>query len=895
MSNLSLWKRVKSAESADAETLLLLRDCCRQMGVRNPPDLLVTSAVDVPAAAGLFKHRILMPPGLLQSLSLEERRTIILHELAHIRRHDVAVNWVLALIQIVHWFNPILWHAFSRLRADREVARDAMVLSLSNQGDPRDYVRTLLKLTESLSSARFPDLLAPTPQVAVGMYGGKNGLKRRLQMIARLPQSRRRFDWTGPALSVVLVGALLTSAKSQTPPATQTLPQERHQVKVSILSEIPVLGRLFKSEVEEPATRPADPEKTMSLIRQSRTLTDAGKYQEALETVDQILRSEPVNDYATGIRPLLVDQIRKATIDELVRKMQDYWRNKEYGKARDIGKQILAIDPHNRFALGTRDVLDEIAIGEAVKRQTASINPNPSTPATQPADREKRISDLIQRSRDLADGNEFDSALDAVNEILRIDPTNEYATRVKPRLVERVESQRKAMAQLDRQLPALTFDAVGFSDVVDFLRDVSGANVFVNWKALEAAKVDRNTPVSANLRNIKFSKALSVILDAVGGGQTKLGYTVDDGVITISTQADLSRNVVVRVYDVRDLLVIIPDFAYTPDNTKPATAPPPPTREELVKQLTKTIMDVVSTDSWKDRGGSVGALRELEGQLIITQTPDNHRKIVALLEQLREERSIQVTVETRFVSCDHKLIDDLLEQWGQNAKKAALGNNHPTTRPAATPMSGSETTGVLLADPELSQFMKLIQNAPESVIMTSPRVTLWNGQRASVKVSSSRTYLSGYTPTTKGNGEVRYEPVVKSVDPGILLDLTATVSADRKYVMVSLHPQVTTLLGFDRVPWPGSPKNVDLMVQEPKTKTSEISTSISIPEGGSLLLSGLDDPRFGPEASGSPATQPASSRGIYLLVRPTIIRTPQAEQPNFPLLAPKAPNGSRPH
>ena len=62
------------------------------------------------------------------------------------------------------------------------------------------------------------------------MYGGKNGLKRRLHMIARLPQSRRRFDWTGPALSLVLVGALLTSGKSQThdsaspPPATQPGP-----------------------------------------------------------------------------------------------------------------------------------------------------------------------------------------------------------------------------------------------------------------------------------------------------------------------------------------------------------------------------------------------------------------------------------------------------------------------------------------------------------------------------------------------------------------------------------------------------------------------------------------------------------------------------------------------
>ncbi|HLZ09026.1 MAG TPA: hypothetical protein VKT80_10590, partial [Chloroflexota bacterium] len=359
--------------------------------------------------------------------------------------------------------------------------------------------------------------------------------------------------------------------------------------------------------------------------------------------------------------------------------------------------------------------------------------------------------------------------MDAINEILRLDPTNVYANELKPGLIEKLAAQRKALAdieaKLDKQLPALTFDAVGFSDVIDFLRDVSGTNIFVNWKSLEAAGIDRNAPVSANLRNVKFSKALNVILDSVGGGQTKLGYTVDEGVITISTQDDLTRNVVVRVYDVRDLLIVIPD-SFTSDNTKPVPATRPASREDLVQHLTKLITDAVSPESWKDHGGSVGALRELEGQIIITQTPANHRRIVTLLEQFRQERSIQITVEARFVSCDHKIIDDLVGEWHRAVKPGA---NHPTTRPAGT---GPDTTGVFLSDAELSQFMKLIQSAPESTIITSPRVTLWNGQAAHVKVAQPHTYLSGYTPTTKGDGEVRYEPVVQSANPGILMDVS---------------------------------------------------------------------------------------------------------------------------
>ena len=59
--------------------------------------------------------------------------------------------------------------------------------------------------------------------------------------------------------------------------------------------------------------------------------------------------------------------------------------------------------------------------------------------------------------------------------------------------------------------------------MVDFLRDVSGANIFVNWKSLEGAGVDRNAPVTAKLRNVKFSKALSIILDSVGRRHREAG------------------------------------------------------------------------------------------------------------------------------------------------------------------------------------------------------------------------------------------------------------------------------------------------------------------------------------------------------------------------------------
>ena len=93
---------------------------------------------------------------------------------------------------------------------------------------------------------------------------------------------------------------------------------------------------------------------------------------------------------------------------------------------------------------------------------------------------------------------------------------------------------------IDKKLPELRLDNSALGDVIDFLRDVSGANIFVNWRALENVGIDRTTPVSVRLRDVKFSKALQMILDDVGGGNVKLDYIVDDGVITISTDEDLA-------------------------------------------------------------------------------------------------------------------------------------------------------------------------------------------------------------------------------------------------------------------------------------------------------------------------------------------------------------------
>src|ERR1041385_4923041 len=113
--------------------------------------IVETSAVHSPALMGLFRPRLLLPIGLRERLSSAELRFVLLHELAHLKQQDIAIDWLLAILQTLHWFNPLIHLAFARARAERELARDAMVLSAATPQEQTSYGQTIVKLVESFA------------------------------------------------------------------------------------------------------------------------------------------------------------------------------------------------------------------------------------------------------------------------------------------------------------------------------------------------------------------------------------------------------------------------------------------------------------------------------------------------------------------------------------------------------------------------------------------------------------------------------------------------------------------------------------------------------------------------------------------------------------------------
>ena len=94
---------------------------------------------------------------------------------------------------------------------------------------------------------------------------------------------------------------------------------------------------------------------------------------------------------------------------------------------------------------------------------------------------------------------------------------------------------------LDRRLPEVNFDKNTLSDVIDFFCDVTGANIQVDWHALEAAGIKPDALVSLRVRDMKCQVALQRVLDNVGIEKSKLSWTVRKGALFITTDDSLNR------------------------------------------------------------------------------------------------------------------------------------------------------------------------------------------------------------------------------------------------------------------------------------------------------------------------------------------------------------------
>jgi len=160
-------------------------------------DMVITPAVDGPAATGLVHRLVLLPADFETRFTPDQQRVALLHECLHHRRGDLWASGAALLGASALWFNPLAYIALGAFRRDMESACDSTVLDTPGACDPRSYGETILR-----SAAR------PIPRSLCALTS-IDELKGRLIMLNTSHGSLRRFAGLGVAACLVAGGLVL--------------------------------------------------------------------------------------------------------------------------------------------------------------------------------------------------------------------------------------------------------------------------------------------------------------------------------------------------------------------------------------------------------------------------------------------------------------------------------------------------------------------------------------------------------------------------------------------------------------------------------------------------------------------------------------------------------------
>ncbi|MCH8045469.1 MAG: general secretion pathway protein GspD [Planctomycetes bacterium] len=308
--------------------------------------------------------------------------------------------------------------------------------------------------------------------------------------------------------------------------------------------------------------------------------------------------------------------------------------------------------------------------------------------------------------------------------------------------------------------------------------------------------------------------------------------------------------------------------------------------------LIDLIQQTIEPTSWDEVGGpGTIAGHDTNLSLVVSQTQEVHEQLADLLEQLRRLQDLQVTIEVRFIT----LNDDFFERIGidfdfdidDNVTGAISDDGGPSVTfglnaqglptadldisitqgsfGAAIPTFGGFNAGsaasfgfAILSDIEAFFFVQAAQGDTRTNIMQAPKVTLFNGQQAFVSDTTQMPFVISLIPVV-GDFAAAHQPVIVVLSEGTFMTVQAVVSNDRRYVRLTIVPffskigdvetftfsseRVSTRTGGGQDADPDDPVVEDIIaattVQLPAFSFVTVTTTVSVPDGGTVLLGGI--------------------------------------------------------
>jgi type II secretory pathway component GspD/PulD (secretin) len=565
----------------------------------------------------------------------------------------------------------------------------------------------------------------------------------------------------------------------------------------------------------------------------------------------------------------LQEQALRDKVDELVRRAKVAYDRKDYKRAE--------VDAWNAYELDRRRE-DARSLYLAARRE-GHIEFDDRY-------REERLERLARVNE------EIHKSLIPQSEILVYPEDWQRRSLRQPRQIGNQKAEAWVAALNDRMSQRITFEFQdqSFEDVVNFLRQVTGVNIVI---APEVTAAGAGGTVTLKVKDMRFGDALKWILEL-----TNLHMALQDQAIFISNKP-VTGAIVLKMYDVTDLISPVRDFpgrelAYNAgggsgsginmfaNNAQEDTKGVDPA--ELVDFIRKNV----APKSWDVEGA--GIEQRSGSTLFVSQTPEVHDQVEQLLANLRNQQSLQVSVNVRlldvrknfFEEIGFSYIDpmvptnmDILTSSSQtvapgvgqgyireNKTISYQGSLHNEqlppnqTQAAYNAFGGIVPRGLYVesshsifnffnAD-QINAIFSAVEEESDLQVLQHPLLTCFNGQRANCAFMNQYAYIADYDVVSSA-----LDPKIQVLTFGNILDVRPVVSSDHKYITMEIRPAsvllqgvFTEILQAPRILTTGNASFFvgvfDYPLELPNVLVRTMRSSVMLPDKSSLLIGGFE-------------------------------------------------------
>lgn len=568
-------------------------------------------------------------------------------------------------------------------------------------------------------------------------------------------------------------------------------------------------------------------------------------------------------------------QYKENKLSTIYAESQQAFLAEDYSRAENLARQILLQDPGNPIAIEMRDLSMQArhsAADESTRRNYR--------------EQWRRTMDELDTMDVLQTDSLVFHDLERWKEVsartpLEFSSGGNAADASSAAVIEKLNSVRFAP-----HFVGADGDGSPLVEIADYLQDLTGVNFIVSTLVREDLD-EEETTIKLELPERSVVKVLDIIADT----SESLRWRISDGVVKFVTKEEMTGGQELRMYEVRDIIHPVPNFASREINIMPSPGIEQPDedfeeREGLVvtsDALESLIRDNIEVDSWNEDPANSVRITD-SGTMVVNQTPEVQEMVKHLLDDLREATGIMVDIEARFLKVEDNFLEDIgvdfrglgqpglgtnafLNDFGDASTQGDLGkeigqgtdlgaffdeggdgdlrarveqlyDSALGDTDTLTGAGGLSFQWTYLDDLQLEMILRAVSKSSRTEVVTAPRVLVFNTARANIAVMNQVAYVQDFNVEIAQAASIA-DPIINVVQDGVILDVRPVVSADRRFILMELRPTVATLKRpiKEIATTLGSQNSVT--IQLPELDIQRVRTTVPMPDGGTVMLGGL--------------------------------------------------------